>query len=60
MDDTEKVAALTAILTKHDDAINDDDGGSRPFNENGEVIEALWSVINDDKERLIKVGWLER
>jgi hypothetical protein len=58
MTDSEKVAALTAILTKHDDAINDDDGGSRPFNEGGEVIEALWSVINDDKERLEKVGWL--
>lgn len=59
MDNAEKIAALTAILTKHDEAINEDDGGSRPFNETGEVIEALWSVINDDKERLVKTGWLE-
>lgn len=58
MNDAEKVAALTAILEKHDDHVNQDDGGSRPFNEDGEVIEALWSVVNDDEPRLRKVGWL--
>lgn len=58
MNDAEKVAALVAILTKHDDAINADDGGERPFNEDGEVIEALWSLVNDDHARLVKVGWL--
>lgn len=58
MTDAEKVAALIAILTKHDDAVNDDEGGERPFNEEGEVIEALWTLVNDDEERLIKIGWL--
>jgi hypothetical protein len=57
MDDAEKVAALTAILEKHDAAINDDDG-ERPFNEAGEVIEALWSLVSDDRDRLVKAGWI--
>ena len=60
MNDAEKVEALTKILEKHDANINDDDGGERPFNESGEVIEALWYLINDNKDRLIQVGWLER
>jgi hypothetical protein len=58
MTDAEKVAALTAILEKHDAAINDDDGGERPFNEAGEVIEALWSLVSDDRDRLVKAGWI--
>jgi hypothetical protein len=58
MNDAEKVAALTAILAKYDEAINAGDGGERPFNESGEVIEALWNVVNDDKGQLEKDGWL--
>ncbi len=60
MNDREKVEALEKILSKHDDNINDPDGGERPFNESGEVIEALWFLVNDNKDRLIQVGWLER
>ncbi len=60
MNDREKVKALEMILSKHDDNINDPDGGERPFNESGEVIEALWFLVNDNKDRLIQVGWLER
>jgi hypothetical protein len=60
MNDREKVEALEKILSKHDDNINDSDGGERPFNESGEVIEALWFLVNDNKDRLIQVGWLER
>ncbi len=46
MNDHEKVEALEKILSKHDDNINDPDGGERPFNESGEVIEALWFLVN--------------
>jgi hypothetical protein len=58
MNDADKVAALTAILARHDQEINEDDGGSRPFNEPGEVLEALSSLVDGDVERLIHVGWL--
>ncbi len=60
MNDREKVEALEKILSKHDDNINDPEGGERPFNESGEVIEALWFLVNDNYDRLIQVGWLER
>ncbi len=60
MNDKEKIEALRTILIRHEISINQNDGGERPFNETGEVLEALWFLVNDNKDRLIQVGWLER
>jgi len=54
-----QLEAIIQIMDKHDAAINDPDGGERPFNEPGEVIEAISNVLDDRIEYVAHCGWLE-
>jgi hypothetical protein len=58
MTDTEKILMLMRIMDKHDDAVNADDGGERPFNETGEVIEVISAVLDGDSAKPERDGWL--
>ena len=54
---TEAYDLMVKILLKHDAAINDEDGGERPFNESGECIDALMNVVKGDHTQPGRDGW---
>lgn len=57
MTDAEKIAAIETIMDKYDDAVNADDGGERPFNEAGEVIEVISAVLEGNAGKPERDGW---
>ena len=56
---TEAYDLMVKILLKYDASVNEDDGGERPFNESGEAIDALMSVVRGDHTRPGRDGWLD-
>jgi hypothetical protein len=50
---------ISKILHKHDNAVNDDEGGERPFNRMGDALEALWAVIEDREDKPRREGWFD-
>lgn len=59
LDDSQRFALIEEVIRVHTENIEDDDGGQRPFNEPGEVIEAISAIIEGNEAKPLRDGWFD-